>query len=51
MIRICLLDLPDRKLISISLIHGSEEDAAVWVDEVKAKFPEYVEDMHVDNCL
>ena len=27
----------------------SEEDAAVWVDEVKAKFPEYVEDMHVDK--
>lgn len=27
----------------------SEEDAAVWGDEVKAKFPEYVEDMHVDK--
>ncbi len=27
----------------------SEEDVAVWVDEVKAKFPEYVEDMHVDK--
>lgn len=27
----------------------SEEDAVVWVDEVKAKFPEYVEDMHVDK--